>query len=398
MSVGPPAGLTAPASGTGSLIARLSAELALAGSTGAGIGALNAVLASVLERGWAEAPLVILGALSGLVTGVIAVVTGREVLPRLQAFSLPVRALLMVLSLMGGAFAATLLGFWIYPWFVLRSYRAVVLVGTINGLLALVAGSLVFVYEDLARRLERTRAMLAAERVAQAQARERAAKAELKALQARINPHFFFNALNTATAYVMEDPAYAERLLERFAGLFRYAFRRGREREVSLEEEMTFIRDYLEIEKARFGDRLRFTVGFEETIGGRALPPLILQPLVENAVLHGRDPDTGEGSIEVRAFSTGKEATILEVRDHGPGPGELEEGLPRGHALENIAARIAAYRGGRLEIARADAAGGTRARIVLPPGGSVNDSQPAPSSLVRKATARQKAEQKEKRS
>ncbi|MDQ7007806.1 MAG: histidine kinase [Acidobacteriota bacterium] len=347
------------------LLARMSVELILGGGFGGGIGALNAVLASVLEKGRVEAPLLVLGVISGLVTGVVAVVTGREVLPRLVGYSFPVRAALMVLSLVGGAFAATLLGFWIYPWYVIRSVRSVILVGSINGLLALVAGALVFVYEDLVRRLDRTRAMLAAERVAQAQARERAARAELQALQARINPHFFFNALNTATAYVSEDPAYAEHLLERFAGLFRYAFRRGSQRAVRLDEEMAFIRDYLEIEQARFGDKLRFEVDYDASLASRTLPPLILQPLVENAVLHGRDPETGEGRVLVRAEEGRAGSLVLEVRDEGPGPGAVDGQWPQGHALENVASRVDAFCGGRLVVGPAAPGPGTTARIVL---------------------------------
>ena len=280
------------------------------------------------------------------------------------AFSTPVRFALGVLTLVGGAVAATALVLWVYPRYVVYAWRYVLLVGGTTGLIALVAGVLVFVYEDLNYRLARTREMLAAERVRQVQARERAARAELKALQARINPHFFFNALNTAAALVQEDPHSAELLLERFAGLFRYAFRRGSERTVPLEDEIAFIRDYLEIERARFGDKLTFAVGIEREVAGFAVPPLIFQPLVENAVVHGRDPQTGEGHIEVRARRAGDE-TVIEVVDRGPGPGDdPQDVFRRGHALENVAARVAAV-GGRLTV-RGEKEGGTCAMIAFP--------------------------------
>jgi sensor histidine kinase YesM len=348
------------------LTASLPIELVLAGGVGAGVGSMVGVMAGALEKGQVEIPLVLLGSISGLFAGLIAVLTGREVMPRLFAFPLPVRLALMIVSLVGGAFAATGVGFWLLPMYALRSARSVMLVGSINGLLALVAGALVFTYEDLVARLARTRVLLAVERVSQAEAREKAARAELQALQARINPHFFFNALNTAAAYVREDPEYAEDLLERFAGLFRFAFRRGREERVSVEEEMGFIRDYLEIERARFGERLEYDVQVDSDVLAEQVPPLILQPIVENAVLHGRDPETGQGRVQVKAARADDRGVVVEVRDWGPGPGQAEGELPRGHALENIAARVAACGGGWLEVVPADPGPGTRARIVFP--------------------------------
>lgn len=348
-----------------SLLLYFALQAALAGGLGAGTGALVGVLASVLDVGRLETPLVIIGALSGLTAGLIATVTGREVLPRLSIFSLWVRITLGVLTLAGGAFAATGLGFWIFPRYSLHAGSSVLLVGSINGLLALVAGLLVFIYEDLNRRLAAAREQLAAERLAQSQARERAARAELQALQARINPHFFFNALNTAAALVQDDPQAAEQLLERFSELFRYAFRRGGEECVPLEDELAFIADYLAIEKARFGSRLQYTVAPAPGVKDEPIPPLVLQPLVENAVVHGRDPETGACEVTVRAWRERDGRVVLEVRDQGPGPGSAPA-RQKGHALENIATRLAA-RGGRLEIAAAADGPGTQARLVLPP-------------------------------
>jgi sensor histidine kinase YesM len=348
-------------------LVRLAIELGLGGWIGALVGALVGGAASVVEQRGVSGPLIAIGAVTGLVVGVVAVLTGREILPRLSAFPLPVRGLLMVLSLVGGAFAATLIGFWLYPRFALYSFRGVLLVGSTNGLLALVAGAVVFLYEDLARRLARTRAQLLAERVAQAQARERAARAELQALQARINPHFFFNALNTVAAFVTEDPPRAERLLERFAGLFRYAFRKGSEETVPLEQELAFVRDLLEIEQARFGERVRVVVEVDDEVAQEPVPPLILQPLVENAVLHGRDPESGDCRIVVRAGRDEDGRTVICVLDGGPGPGRAIVELPRGHALENIAARVVASRGGSFEILERADVRGTEALIVLPP-------------------------------
>ncbi|RMG44174.1 MAG: hypothetical protein D6718_10560 [Acidobacteria bacterium] len=347
---------------------RVAVEILLAGGLGGGVGVLVGVLAGVLEDNRLDAPLLGFGAISGTLAGVLAVVTGREIVPRLVGFSFPARAALTFLTLAGGAFAATGLGFWLFPYYSVHALRSVILVASVNGLLALVAGELVFVYENLAARLSRTQELLARERLAQAEARERAARAELKALQARINPHFFFNALNTAAAFVSEDPSRAEVLLERFADLFRYAFRRGGEREVPLGEELRFIDDFLEIEKARFGDRLATRLEVEPGLANEPVPPLILQPLVENAVLHGRDAETGEGRVVIRARRSERGGLVLEVEDRGPGPGSLSGGaLPAGHALGNIAARLAAAGAGRVELLPAPGGRGTLARVTLEP-------------------------------
>ena len=351
------------------VLAQVVAEVALAAGLGAGIGALVGVLAGVLEEAATVASLVKVGAVTGFVAGGLAAISGREVLPRLMGLPFVVRTTLQVLTLAGGALLATVLGFFVEPAFSFHMSRAVLLVASINGLFSLVVGLLVLTYEGLMRRLAGTQEELAAERVAQIQERERATRAELLALQARINPHFFFNALNTVAALVPEDPRRAEKLLERFADLFRYAFRRGAEESVAIEEEITFAGDYLEIERARFGDGVKIQVEIDEAVASLPVPPLVLQPLVENAILHGRDPETGEGEILVSAGIDDDGCAVLSVRDHGPGPGVAAGEFPVGHALENVSARLWAATRGRLEIGTAPGGSGTLVRLVLPPAG-----------------------------
>ncbi|HOM22045.1 MAG TPA: histidine kinase, partial [Ottowia sp.] len=116
-----------------------------------------------------------------------------------------------------------------------------------------------------------------------------ATAARLAELQARIRPHFLFNTLNTAIALVREEPAKAELVLEDLSDLFRHALaERGDSATVGQEIELA--RRYLEIEQLRFGDRLRVEWALDERVHGARLPPLILQPLVENAVKHGVEP------------------------------------------------------------------------------------------------------------
>jgi two-component system sensor histidine kinase AlgZ len=123
--------------------------------------------------------------------------------------------------------------------------------------------------------------------------------ARLAELQSRIRPHFLFNTLNTALALVRHDPARAEAVLEDLAELFRVAITDSAE-SVSLAEEVELAQRYLAIEQVRFGGRLQVSWELDPGAGAARVPPLLLQPLVENAVRHGVEPDAAGGSIRVR--------------------------------------------------------------------------------------------------
>ena len=123
--------------------------------------------------------------------------------------------------------------------------------------------------------------------------------ARLAELQSRIRPHFLFNTLNTALALVRHDPARAEAVLEDLAELFRVAISETAE-SVSLAEEVELAKRYLAIEQVRFGKRLQVSWELDPDAGAARVPPLLLQPLVENAVRHGIEPDANGGTIRVR--------------------------------------------------------------------------------------------------
>jgi two-component system, LytTR family, sensor histidine kinase AlgZ len=123
--------------------------------------------------------------------------------------------------------------------------------------------------------------------------------ARLAELQSRIRPHFLFNTLNTALTLVRLDPERAEGMLEDLAELFRVALTETGSA-VSLFEEVELARRYLAIEQVRFGDRLKVAWDLDDAAGVARVPPLLLQPLVENAVRHGVEPDAEGGSIRVR--------------------------------------------------------------------------------------------------
>jgi two-component system LytT family sensor kinase len=171
------------------------------------------------------------------------------------------------------------------------------------------------------------------------QLRMLATQAELKALKAQINPHFLFNALNTIAQMIHSDPARAEATVERLAEMFRYVLNGSERGLVPLEEELSFLDVYLEIERARFGEQLRITREVAPSALDVPVPSLILQPLVENAVQHGRRDD---GSVDIRIRVTlQSDAVLISIADQGPGmPPNFEISDGAGHGLRNVDERL----------------------------------------------------------
>ena len=191
-----------------------------------------------------------------------------------------------------------------------------------------------------------------------------ATEAELKALKAQINPHFFFNTLNTIAALVHTDPALAEASVERLAQMFRYVLAGSERGQVPLEEELAFVDDYLEIERARFGERLQVTREIDPQALSTPVPSLILQPLVENAVKHGHGDD-GRSDLVIRVESA-DESVCITVADRGPGmPPGYWIGDGPGHGLRNVDERLLKMYGSGLVVTENEA-GGTKVTIRIP--------------------------------
>ena len=181
------------------------------------------------------------------------------------------------------------------------------------------------------------------------QLRALATQAELKALKAQINPHFLFNTLNTIAALTHTDPAQAEATVERLAEMFRYVLAGSERGLVSLEEELSFLDGYLEIEQARFGERLRISREVAPEALDVSMPSLILQPLVENAVRHGRGAD-GSVDLSIRVRLAKDEVTIA-IADRGLGmPSNHKIGEGPGLGLRNVDERLRKTYGCGLEI------------------------------------------------
>jgi sensor histidine kinase YesM len=144
------------------------------------------------------------------------------------------------------------------------------------------------------------------------------AKVRLQALEARLHPHFLFNALNTVSSVMYEDVERADQILTRLADLLRRSLRHDPGSEVPLEEELATLELYLDVIRARFGDRLRVSVDADAGVRRVAVPPLVLQPLVENAIRHGDPGPEHEARVLVRARRDNG-SLVMEVRDNGPG-------------------------------------------------------------------------------
>lgn len=165
-------------------------------------------------------------------------------------------------------------------------------------------------------------------------------EARLAALKRQLEPHFLFNALNTVSAFVREDPARAEAMIGHLSAFLRETLRHANAVEVPLGRELAFLSSWLEIMKARFEDRLDVTVDVPPDALGVLVPHLVLQPLVENAVRHAAD--VGPMRVRVRAERCGERLRLV-VSDSGPGlDGSPADALARGTGLSNTVQRLRA--------------------------------------------------------
>ncbi|WP_027994253.1 sensor histidine kinase [Simplicispira psychrophila] len=207
-----------------------------------------------------------------------------------------------------------------------------------------------------------------------------ATTARLVELQSRIRPHFLFNTLNSAIALVRNDPAQAESLLEDLSDLFRHALIEQGEA-VTLGEEITLAKRYLHIEQVRFGTRLQVQWDIDPRADGARLPPLLLQPLVENAVKHGVEPSAHGGKLRVQTQQRGSRV-LVRITNTLPGDPLRDGTAPQGHgiALANVRARLALLHDVQGEFSAGVQEGLYQVRMVLPAPRPGNG--PAPSSTT----------------
>jgi len=215
----------------------------------------------------------------------------------------------------------------------------------------------------LSQRIEQLDAEVKQRRMNQMESEKRQMEAQLKMLQAQIEPHFLFNTLANVSSLIDSDTVLAKTLLERLNDWLRIALVRARSEQATLGDELDMLENYLQILKIRFGERLRWSVDVADDARRLAFPPMLLQPLVENAVRHGIEPKLGGGEIGLSATLAGSTLRI-EVRDTGVG---LLGDEGSGAGLANVRARLTALFGdaGKLLLEN-NAHGGMSARLELP--------------------------------
>lgn len=188
-------------------------------------------------------------------------------------------------------------------------------------------------------------------------------RAQLQSLRLQLQPHFLFNTMHAIGSLMHYDVPTADRMLNRLSDMLRTSLRESDNPVVTLKQEMTFIEAYVEIEKIRFEQRLGVEWAIPEHLQDSAIPPFILQPLVENAIKYGVAPRADGGNIVIRAYADGDSLT-LEVEDDAPAGTAQQQGF--GIGLSNTRSRLEALYGAgqKLELVRAGK--GTIARIRIP--------------------------------
>ncbi|MEQ1590060.1 MAG: histidine kinase [Gallionella sp.] len=231
------------------------------------------------------------------------------------------------------------------------------LIGLFFGIIA----SITFI---LFERIEQLNLEVKQRQLSQAESAKREMEAQLKMLQAQIEPHFLFNTLANVSSLIDNDPLLSKKLLERLNDWLRVALVRARSDHTTLGDELDMLENYLQILKIRFGERLRWTIDVPEDARGLVFPPMLLQPLVENAVRHGIEPKIGGGEIVIRAVINN---TSLRIEVSDSGAGLLGDANVGGAGLANVRARLATLFGdaGKLSLENNVDVGAT-ARLELP--------------------------------
>ncbi len=193
---------------------------------------------------------------------------------------------------------------------------------------------------------------------------EAESSARLQALHSRIRPHFLFNSMNTIASLTRSDPAVAERVVEDLADLFRVSLGDAA-RPSTLARELDLARQYLGIEQVRLGDRLRVEWELEELPGEAMMPPMILQPLLENAVYHGIEPAAEGGKIVVTGCYRRRRVN-LSIRNSLPPQGETSHRQGNRLAMENIRDRLAGVFEMEASLTESHVDGEFQVRLVFP--------------------------------
>jgi len=223
---------------------------------------------------------------------------------------------------------------------------------------------MIFIPRERAARLT---VEVAQEKARVAAAEKQATLAQLKLLEAQVEPHFLYNTLANVVSLVDRDPATAKAMIERLIALLRGAAAAAGAGEVTLAAQIDHLRAYLDLIALRMGGRLVYRIDVPSALGGIRLPPLVLQPLVENAIRHGLEPKIGGGEVAIAAHRESGEL-VLTVADDGVGFAATKAvGAGGGLGLSNLRERLAAvYGGGASLIVEDNRPTGARITLRLP--------------------------------
>jgi sensor histidine kinase YesM len=211
-------------------------------------------------------------------------------------------------------------------------------------------------------RLERAEAERERERARALAVDKQLLDAQLRALQAQIEPHFLFNTLANVGSLIDTAPDKARLMLNRLIELLRASLAASRATQVEVARELDLVRAYLDILVIRMGARLRYAIDAPAELRSHPLPPLLIQPLVENAIKHGLEPKLQGGSVKVSVRAEAG-TLLVEVADDGLGFAPVTSS---GLGLTNLRERLAALYGGRARLTIEDAQPGTRVKVALP--------------------------------
>lgn len=190
-------------------------------------------------------------------------------------------------------------------------------------------------------------------------------QAQMRMLQAQIEPHFLFNTLANIQTLIPRAPDKASLMLDNFIAYLRQSLTASRAQEGTVKQEIDLLRNYLELLKIRMGDRLQFEFDVEHELQGASLPPMLLQPIVENAIKHGLEPKVEGGKVRVSVQHSG-ETMVLAVADNGLGFSDHADRSGAGVGLANSRERLAVLYDGQATLTVADAIPGTIITIRVP--------------------------------
>jgi sensor histidine kinase YesM len=300
------------------------------------------------------------------VTGVPALLLGQKVVEWLTRRHWPLTAAVVV-SVLAFAAAGCLVAQALLMWMgtqvperfwadYLRTLRGALLLSIVFGLGA-------FSYASMRERLRQTEERLHEKEVAEERTRKLAAEARLRSLESRLHPHFLFNTLNTISALIAVDPARAEQIVGRLAALLRSSLDTTTRSLIPLEQELAMVQDYVDIERARLGDKLHGRVEVPAELRDAQVPPLSVQSLVENAVKHGISPERNGGEVCVSASA---ENGQLRIAVSDTGGGFDLSAVAAGHGLDSLVGRLDALFSSSAHLAVSRREGRCVVEMVLP--------------------------------